>query len=75
MNELPDQLPNLSSLSHEQKDEIIRMLFPLIAEVRRLSARLSKQPQFEQAAVQRWVGKEEPPVPSGKDRYGVGHDF
>jgi hypothetical protein len=47
MNELPDQLPNLSSLSHEQKDEIIRMLFPLIAEVRRLSARLSKQPQFQ----------------------------
>jgi transposase len=42
MNELPDQLPNLSSLSHEQKDEIIRMLFPLIAEVRRLSARVAE---------------------------------
>ena len=42
MNQLPDELPNLSSLSHEQKDEIIRMLFPLIAEVRRLSARVAE---------------------------------
>jgi transposase len=42
MNELPDQLPNLSSLSHAQKDEIIRMLFPLIAQVRRLSARVAE---------------------------------
>jgi transposase len=42
MNQLPDELPNLSRLSHEQKDEIIRMLFPLIAEVRRLSARVAE---------------------------------
>jgi transposase len=40
MDKLPDQLPNLSSLSHAQKDDIIRMLFPLIAEVQRLSARI-----------------------------------
>ena len=42
MDKLPDQLPNLSSLSHAQKDEIIRLLFPLIAEVRRLSARVAE---------------------------------
>jgi|APDOM4702015118_1054815.scaffolds.fasta_scaffold21937_1 transposase len=42
MNKLPEELPNLSSLSHEQKDEIIRLLFPLIAEVRRLSARVAE---------------------------------
>ncbi len=42
MDSLPNELPNLSSLSHEQKDEIIRMLFPLIAEVRRLSARVAE---------------------------------
>jgi transposase len=32
----------LSRLSHEQKDDIIRLLFPLIAEVRRLSARVAE---------------------------------
>ncbi len=42
MDKLPNELPNLSSLSHEQKDEIICMLFPLIAEVRRLSARVAE---------------------------------
>jgi transposase len=42
MDKLPDQLPNLSSLSHDQKDEIICLLFPLIAEVRRLSARVAE---------------------------------
>lgn len=42
MDKLPDQLPNLSSLSHAQKDDIIRSLFPLIAEVRRLSARVAE---------------------------------
>ena len=42
MHKLPDQLPNLSSLSHAQKDDIIRMLFPLIAEVQRLSARVAE---------------------------------
>jgi len=42
MDKLPDQLPNLSNLSHAQKDEIIRLLFPLIAEVRRLSARVAE---------------------------------
>ena len=42
MDKLPDQLPNLSSFSHAQKDELIRMLFPLIAEVRRLSARVAE---------------------------------
>ena len=42
MDKLPNELPNLSLLSHEQKDEIIRMLFPLIAEVRRLSARVAE---------------------------------
>lgn len=42
MHKLPDQLPNLSSLSHAQKDDIIRLLFPLIAEVQRLSARVAQ---------------------------------
>jgi transposase len=42
MDKLPNELPDLSSLSHEQKDALIRMLFPLIAEVRRLSARVAE---------------------------------
>jgi transposase len=42
MDELPNELPDLSSFSHEQKDALIRMLFPLIAEVRRLSARVAE---------------------------------
>lgn len=42
MHKFPEQLPNLSSLSHAQKDEIIRMLFPLIAQVQRLSARVAQ---------------------------------
>ena len=39
MHKLPEQQPDLSILSHAQNHEMIRMLFPLIAEVRRLSAR------------------------------------
>jgi transposase len=42
MDKLPNELPDLSSFSHEQKDALIRMLFPLIAEVRRLSARVAE---------------------------------
>jgi transposase len=42
MDELPNELPDLSSFSHEQKDALIRMLFPLIAQVRRLSARVAE---------------------------------
>jgi hypothetical protein len=34
-----EELPDLSRLSHEQKDELIRMLFPLIEKVRQLSVR------------------------------------
>lgn len=37
-----DELPDLSSLSHEQKDELIRMLFPLIEKVRQLTARVEE---------------------------------
>jgi transposase len=84
MNELPDQLPNLSSFSHEQKDELIRMLFPLIAEVRRLSARVaelearlskdshnsSKPPSSDGLAKK----SNSPSVPSGKKPGGqAGH--
>lgn len=84
MNELPDQLPNLSSFSHEQKDELIRMLFPLIAEVRRLSARVaelearlskdshnsSKPPSSDGLAKK----SSSPSVPSGKKPGGqTGH--
>jgi transposase len=42
MDKWPETLPDLSRLSHEQKDEIIRWLFPLIAEVKRLSARVAE---------------------------------
>ena len=35
-------LHRLAQLSHEQKDDIIRSLFPLIAQVRRLSARVAE---------------------------------
>ena len=42
MDQLPNELPDLSNLSHAQKDDIIRMLFPLIAEVRRLSERVAE---------------------------------
>ena len=42
MDELPKELPDLSSFSHEQKDALIRLLFPLIAQVRRLSARVAE---------------------------------
>ena len=84
MNKLPDQLPNLSSFSHEQKDELIRMLFPLIAEVRRLSARVaelearlskdshnsSKPPSSDGLAKK----SSSPSVPSGKKPGGqAGH--
>jgi len=37
-----DELPDLSSLSHEQKDELIRMLFPLAEKVRQLTARVEE---------------------------------
>ena len=84
MDKLPDQLPNLSLLSHEQKDEIIRLLFPLIAEVRRLSARVaelearlskdshnsSKPPSSDGLAKK----SNSPSVPSGKKPGGqAGH--
>lgn len=39
MNELPD----LSTLTSEQKDELVRQLFSLLAEVRKLTARLSER--------------------------------
>ena len=42
MDKWPSELQDLSRLSHEQKDDIIRLLFPLIAEVRRLSARVAE---------------------------------
>ena len=42
MEKWPETLPDLSQLSHEQKDDIIRSLFPLIAQVRRLSARVAE---------------------------------
>lgn len=35
-----EELPDLSRLTHEQKDELIRMLFPLIEQVRQLTARV-----------------------------------
>ena len=35
-----EELPDLSRLTHEQKDDLIRMLFPLIAQVRQLTARV-----------------------------------
>ena len=38
MEKWPETLPELSQLNHEQKDAIIRALFPLIAEVKRLTA-------------------------------------
>jgi len=44
-----DDLADLAGLTHDQKDDLIRMLFPLIEQVRRLQgcvkeleARLSK---------------------------------
>ena len=37
-----ESLPDLSSLSHAQKDEIIRMLWPLLEEVRQLRARVEE---------------------------------
>jgi transposase len=36
------ELPDLTTLTSEQKDELIRQLFPLLAEVRKLTARLSE---------------------------------
>jgi len=42
MDQFANELPDLSSFSHEQKDALIRMLFPLIAQVRRLSARVAE---------------------------------
>ena len=38
MNEIPD----LTTLTSEQKDELIRQLFPLLEEVRKLTARVSE---------------------------------
>jgi transposase len=37
-----DELPDLSSLSHEEKDSLIRMLFPLIEKVRQLTVRVEE---------------------------------
>jgi transposase len=37
-----DEVPDLASLSHEQKDDLIRMLFPLVEQVRRLTARVEE---------------------------------
>jgi transposase len=37
-----DELPDLSILTHEQKDELIRMLFPLFEKVRQLTARVEE---------------------------------
>jgi transposase len=37
-----ETLPDLSRLSHEQKDDIIRMLWPLIEKVRQLTARVEE---------------------------------
>src|ERR1019366_39801 len=37
-----DELPDLSRLTHDQKDELIRMLFPLIEQVRQLTARVEE---------------------------------
>ena len=37
-----ETLPDLSKLSHEQKDELIRLLWPLIEEVRQLKARVAE---------------------------------
>ena len=36
------ELPDLSRLTHEQKDDLIRMLFPLIEQVRLLMARVEE---------------------------------
>ena len=36
------ELPDLSRLTHEQKDDLIRMLFPLIEQVRLLTARVEE---------------------------------
>ena len=37
-----EALPDLSKLSHEQKDDLIRLLWPLIEEVRQLKARVAE---------------------------------
>jgi hypothetical protein len=37
-----ETLLDLSRLSHEQKDDIIRMLWPLIEKVRQLTARVEE---------------------------------
>ena len=37
-----EELPDLSRLSHDQKDDLIRMLFPLIEQVRQLTARVAE---------------------------------
>src|ERR1017187_5121506 len=37
-----DELPDLSRLSHEEKDGLIRMLFPLIEKVRQLTMRVEE---------------------------------
>jgi transposase len=37
-----EELPDLSRLTHEQKDDLIRMLFPFIEQVRRLTARVAE---------------------------------
>jgi len=37
-----DELPDLSSLSHAQKDDLIRLLYPLIEQVWQLTARVEE---------------------------------
>ena len=37
-----EALPDLSKLSHEQKDELIRLLWPLLEEVKQLKARVAE---------------------------------
>ena len=37
-----EELPDLSRLTHDQKDDLIRMLFALIEQVRQLTARVAE---------------------------------
>ena len=37
-----EELPDLSRLTHDQKDDLIRMLFPLIEQVRQLTVRVAE---------------------------------